>query len=124
MASILIIDDNDEFRYMLRTLLERAGHQTTEAHNGMEGMRVYRQFPTDVVCCDLFMPEKEGLETLRELRREFPTVKLIAMSGGGLDGAVDMLPVARYFGANEALQKPFELEVLLGIIARLHAVVG
>jgi CheY-like chemotaxis protein len=120
MARILIIDDNSEFRFMLRALLEGAGHQVAEAGNGNEGIRCFHGDPCDLICCDLFMPEKEGLETIRELCHDFPTVKIVAMSGGGgTDGSVDMLPIARYFGAVEVLQKPFEPDTLLRILEGL-----
>ncbi len=119
MARILIIDDNAEFRFLLRLSLERAGHQVAEANNGAEGLRaIARQMP-EVVCCDLFMPVKEGLETIRELRRDFPGVKVIAMSGGaGVGGAEELLQVAWHFGAAGVLQKPFEMEALLAVVDR------
>jgi DNA-binding response OmpR family regulator len=119
MARILFIDDNDEFRFMMRVILTQAGYEVLEACEGEEGTRLFRQFPSEVICCDLFMPQKEGLETIQELRRNDPTVKIVAMSGGGFAGTLDMLPVARFFGADAVLKKPFEPEVLVSIVEQL-----
>jgi CheY-like chemotaxis protein len=78
MALILIIDDDNQFRAMLREMLERTGYEFLEASDGKEGLKLYRENPTDLI-----MPEKEGIETIIELRRDFPDVKIIAISGGG-----------------------------------------
>jgi CheY-like chemotaxis protein len=86
MVRILIIDDNDPFRYLLRLTLEQAGYEVVDACNGREGLSRYRAAPTDVVIIDLFMPTQEGLETIQALRRERPTVKIIAISGGDRTG--------------------------------------
>ena len=86
MALILIIDDDDQIRRVLRKTLERDGYDVADAPNGKEGIRLYRENPADLVITDIIMPEKEGIETIRELRRDFPEVKIIAISGGGRIG--------------------------------------
>ena len=116
MPRILIIDDDDQLRHMLCQALEQAGYETVEARDGEEGLARYRAAPTDLIITDILMPGKEGLETIMELRREVPGVKIIAISGGGQTGNMTFLEVARYLGAQRALQKPFELRELLDAI--------
>jgi len=83
MARILVIDDDIQILEMLGQTLEREGYEVVDALDGKEGMRLYREAPTDLVITDIVMPEKEGVETIMELKRDFPDVKIIAMSGGG-----------------------------------------
>jgi len=110
MVRILLIDDDDDFRNMLRTALEQDGYVVEEARNGHEGSQCYRTAPADLVILDLLMPQQEGLETIQTLRQEFPEVKIIAISGG--TGRLNFLPLARRFGALRTLQKPFTLQQL------------
>jgi len=81
MKSILVIDDEEQLVKMVCTMLEREGYRVSVAENGKQGMRLFRQEPVDLVITDIFMPEKEGLETIRELRREFPGIKIILITG-------------------------------------------
>jgi CheY-like chemotaxis protein len=90
MARILIIDDDDPFRTQLRPLVEAWGYEVVEAWDGREGIRAYRAAPTDLVITDIIMPEQEGLETVRALRQEFPTITIVAMTGSRLF-ALDLL---------------------------------
>ena len=113
---ILLIDDDDQLRLMLRQVLETAGYEVIDASNGREGMQRYRDAPTDLVITDLIMPEQEGLETIQELRRDFPETKLIAISGGAREGTMDFLPIAEQLGANRILHKPFTSENFLEVI--------
>jgi DNA-binding NtrC family response regulator len=113
MARILIIDDDEQMRLMLQQMLTRAGHRVDPAANGLEGLALYRSHPADLIITDLIMPEKEGLETIIEFRREFPLAKIIAISGGGRVGSMDFLPLARRLGAARTLAKPFEREQLV-----------
>lgn len=113
MPLILIIDDDNHVRGMLRQTLERAGYDVLDAPNGKEGMNLYRQDPADLVITDLIMPEKEGIETIIELRREFPDVKIIAMSGGGIIEPETYLRMAKGLGAVRTLTKPIERKDLL-----------
>jgi DNA-binding NtrC family response regulator len=112
MHSILVIDDDEQFRVMLRQVLGREGYEVVEARNGREGMALYRAEPTDLVISDILMPEQEGLETIRELRREFPAVKIIVISGGGPGGTMNFLKAATLLGAQRTLWKPFDLDEL------------
>lgn len=108
MASILVIDDDVQLQEFIQIVLEEAGHEVRCAGDGVAGLKAQRQRPADLVICDLYMPEKEGLETIRELHRDFPQVKVIAISGGNpRDGRMDFLPLAKQFGAAAALHKPF-----------------
>jgi CheY-like chemotaxis protein len=115
---ILIIDDDGQIRRVLRTTLEQQGHQVAEADNGQAGLEAFRRQPCDLVMCDLFMPEKDGLETIRELLTEFPDVKVIAMSGGGHPDFPDFLPMARRFGAVAILDKPFRPRQVLDAVTK------
>jgi CheY-like chemotaxis protein len=117
MASIMVIDDDIQIRTFIRELLEGEGYEVREAGNGTEGVKAFRQRPADLVLCDIFMPEKEGLQTIRELQDEFGKVKIVAMSGGNHQcGQVDFLPLARKCGAVSALHKPLAPKTLLGAV--------
>jgi len=120
-ARILIMDDDAQIREMLRQLLERAGYEVAEAPDGRQGIRLYRQAPADLVITDIIMPEKEGLETIRELLRDFPDVKILAISGGGRVLADEYLRLAKQFGAERTLAKPFDQKELLEAV---HELVG
>ncbi|MBW2064289.1 MAG: response regulator [Deltaproteobacteria bacterium] len=119
MSRILVIEDDPKIRKVLRKLLEREGHDVEEASDGLEGLRLYRKKPADLVITDIIMPRKEGLETILDLRREFPDVKIIAISGGGRLGPHLYLEVAEGFGAFRVFSKPFDLEELQGAILEL-----
>jgi two-component system chemotaxis response regulator CheY len=116
MVRILVIDDDEDFRSMLRTALEQDGYIVEEARNGHEGSRHYRAVPADLVMTDILMPEREGLETIRALRQEFPAVKFMAISGAGPTGRLYFLPLATMFGALRTLQKPFTLQQLHEVV--------
>jgi CheY-like chemotaxis protein len=105
MARILIMDDEDSFRIALRQLLESWGHEVIEARNGREGLARYREAPTDVVIMDIIMPELEGLETIRALRREFPTCGILAVTENKFKD-LDLLYLATKMGAGRTLAKP------------------
>jgi len=107
MARILLTDDDDAFRRMLQLTLTRMGHTVEEAHNGAQAWAKFQAQPADLVIMDLIMPEKEGLETIREFRKNRVAVKILAISGGGRVDARDMLSIARQFGADYVLAKPF-----------------
>ncbi len=113
MAAILIIDDEDLVRYSLRKVLSPLGHEITEAENGAEGLALIDQQPFDLVITDIIMPEKEGIETITELHRTHPNLKIIAISGGGRTGKKDYLRMAQRLGASHALTKPFGAEDLI-----------
>lgn len=119
MANILIIDDDIQFRTMLRKMIERNGYEVIEASGGKEGIKLYRKNPTDLIITDLIMPEKDGIETIQELKKEFPDIRIIAISGGGRLGPQDYLHLAKMFGVQRTLTKPIELPVLLQTIEEL-----
>jgi YesN/AraC family two-component response regulator len=116
MASILIIDDELQIRVMMRRILEKVGYEVYEASDGKEGIKLFREKPTDLVITDIIMPEKEGLETILDLRHDFPKIKIIAISGGGKTGLPNFLPAAKKFGAIRTLPKPFGKDDLLKMV--------
>jgi two-component system response regulator (stage 0 sporulation protein F) len=111
MATILIIDDEESVRALLRVALEAAGYEVTEAANGRQGLEQYRQKPTDLVIVDMLMPVMSGLDMLLDLTREFLHAKVIAISGAG--GEQNVLDVAKLLGARQTFQKPFSMPQLL-----------
>jgi CheY-like chemotaxis protein len=117
MPSVLVVDDEDQLRQLIREILEQAGYQVTEARDGKEAVLQYRLAPADVVIMDILMPEQDGLETTSTLRREFPNVKIIAITGSSeMIGILSFLDVAKMLGAHRALQKPFEMQTLLDTV--------
>ena len=123
MPSILVVDDEGQLRKLIREILEQAGYQVTEARDGKEAIQQYRLAPADVVIMDILMPEQDGLETTATLRREFPNVKVIAITGSSeMIGILSYLDVAKMLGAHRTLQKPFEMKALLETVqAELQA---
>jgi DNA-binding NtrC family response regulator len=114
MALILIIDDDRDTRDVIKTTLEGAGHEVILASDGREGVKLYRDRRADLVITDLFMPNQEGIETIKQMQMEFPDSAIIAMSGRPTSGT--MLSVAKRLGATAALQKPFLPEELLKLV--------
>lgn len=119
MANILLVEDEDQLRSMLKEVLQNAGHDVREAENGKIAMNVFAQRPADLVITDLIMPEKEGLEIIRELKRGNSDTKIIAISGGGRNDAQDYLELARRFGADHILAKPFSNREFLDVIDKV-----
>lgn len=121
MARILLIDDDDTVRTVLRLTLVHFSHTVIEARNGKEGLRLFPHANVDLVITDIVMPEKEGFEVLIELRSRHPTMRVIAISGGGHGGAVDYLRVAKLLGAAKVLAKPFSSDALMAAVDELLA---
>jgi CheY-like chemotaxis protein len=126
MAQVLIIEDDNDERELFRIALERAGYDVIDAPNGKVGLDLYHQTPCPVVITDIFMPEKEGLETIFELRREYFGVRIIAISGGsrmvnhgGTFQADEALSVAKAAGADRILAKPIDLKELAKAVEEL-----
>lgn len=119
MGTVLIADDEALVRGVFRRAIEHAGYRVHEAPNGNEAVRLCRTEPIDVVLLDIFMPDKEGFETIRELRETVPDVKIVAVSGGGRYGFVDVLEAAKMFGARYAFAKPVPLGKLLEALREL-----
>jgi DNA-binding NtrC family response regulator len=113
MARILIIDDETQIRSMLRLMLERVGYEIAEAPDGIEGIRQYRENPADLIITDLIMPNKDGIGMIIDLKKEFPKVKIIAMSGGGVNRPEGYLDGAKKLGATRTLTKPIDREEML-----------
>ena len=119
MYSILIVDDDAPLRLMLQQVLTRASYRASVASNGREGLELFEKSPADLVIMDLIMPEKEGIESIRELHQRFPQTKILAISGGMRGGSMDMLPMARMLGADRGLAKPFSHRELLSVVEEL-----
>lgn len=113
MLRILIVDDDIQIRDMLRQMLEREGFEVADAPDGGKAVKSQRSHPADLVITDILMPGKEGLETIRVFRQDFPDVKIIAMSGGGQAGPDIYLKMARKFGAAHTFTKPVDRYDLL-----------
>lgn len=116
MGSILVIDDDPAVLQMLRTALHRAGHQVLEACDVREAIRLQKSTPAEVVVTDILMPDADGLECIRELRRLDPGVRVIAISGGGRLKSADVLEMARRFGASRTFGKPLDIGELVAAI--------
>jgi DNA-binding response OmpR family regulator len=113
MPNILLVDDDDQLRSMLKIVLTRAGHEVQEACNGNEALKFQSKRPADLMITDIIMPDREGLDTIRELRRNNTDIKIIAMSGGSRVTAQDYLTLARKLGADYVLAKPFSNQEIL-----------
>jgi len=116
MATILIVDDVEPVRRVLRWTLEEAGYAVVEAADGRAALRVLEDTPVDLVMLDIIMPEMEGIETIGVLRRTCPHLKVIAISGGGQISAESHLETAQALGAFRALRKPIDHDQLFDAI--------
>jgi len=117
---ILVIDDDDRFRRLAAKILTAEGHEVSEASDGVEGMKVFQQQKPGLVITDIIMPNQEGIETILELRRENPAIRIIAMSGSpGPSGNASFLKMAQQLGADEILAKPFRPQDLRAVVRRL-----
>ena len=114
---VLLIEDDTSVRRIVRKMLERGRHEVIEAENGRVGLDRLRDGAFDLVITDIVMPEMDGLETLIELRKLYPTLTVIAMSGGGRTGNMDFLGSAEKLGASAVLHKPFTIDMLITAIA-------
>ncbi len=107
MAHILIIEDDEVVRKLLRRILELDGHEVTVAENGKIGVELFRSHGSDLVISDIIMPEMDGVETILNIRSDCPNAKIIAISGGGPKvGASTCLTLSKLVGAVTTLQKP------------------
>ena len=114
---VLLVDDDDSYARAVTRWLVTAGCEVVYAANGQEALEMLREAPVDSILTDLFMPEKEGLETITEARMTRPGVRIVAMSGGGsLGDGRTLLTVARALGASATLQKPFSRQQLLAAL--------
>jgi len=134
MGSILIIDDEQDIRDALLMVLESVGHDVKVASNGDEAVELQRREPADLIITDIIMPGKDGVDTIKEIRQEFPGTRIIAISGGGGVKSADYVPqaitttaylaAAKQAGADMVITKPFERKDLIQAVAdmfgRLH----
>jgi DNA-binding NtrC family response regulator len=119
MSYILVVDDDTNFRQMLCQILERAGYRVVEAEDGNVAIKACEVEVPGLVITDILMPEKEGLETIQELKAKYPEVNIIAMSGGGRISPDSYLPLAKSLGAVKTLQKPFRREEVIKAVQEL-----
>jgi DNA-binding response OmpR family regulator len=116
MALILVIDDDEIMNGLLLQMLSDAGYEAHGATDGNRGLKLLATLPIDLIVTDIVMPEKEGLETIREIRKDNKTIPIIAISGGGKIHPEDYLKIALQFGADYAFQKPFDKDRFLAAV--------
>lgn len=121
MKRILVVDDETQIRTMLTLMLEQEGYTVHTAENGEEGLSLVGRYAFDLVITDMIMPVKDGLKFIMELVRDYPDLKVLAISGGGAIKAERYLTMAGYLGDIATLEKPFKREVLLGMVKQLIA---
>ena len=116
MMKILIIDDDEYIRKLIRKWLEREGYEVFEAEDGKQGFALQQKTPVDFLICDLIMPVQEGIETITRFNKEFAEVGIIAISGGGKVGPESYLEVAQHLGAWKVFTKPVDMVTLVEAI--------
>lgn len=122
MKKILVIDDDLQFNAMICMILDEAGYEVRSAHNGIEGLQLFNDKRPDLVITDLYMPEKEGLETIMELRKKDSSIRILVVSGGSPHlNLSEMFNMAEMFGADAALPKPFSISTFLEKVKELLA---
>jgi YesN/AraC family two-component response regulator len=119
MPYIILVDDDEAVRVIMRMALVRMGHVVKEAGNGREAMKFCSEKEPDLMMTDIIMPEQEGIETIGAVRKKYPAVRVIAMSGGGRMSATDYLQTALAMGADAVLAKPFSSEELEALVAKV-----
>jgi DNA-binding response OmpR family regulator len=119
LPRILVIEDDAEVRDYLVSVLSRAGHEVFSASDGSHGVAVFRENRVELVITDIIMPTKDGIETILDLRRDNPSLKVIAISGGGRLAPDDYLNSAKLLGADLAIKKPFSNEDMLSAVNQL-----
>ena len=118
MKRILVVDDEAQIRTMLTQMLELEGYTVHTAENGEEGLTLVGRYAFDLVITDMIMPVKDGLKFIMELTRDYPDLKILAISGGGAIKAERYLTMAGYLGDIATLEKPFKREVLLDLVRK------
>lgn len=118
MARVLVIDDDEETRTLARAMLVGVGHEVEEAADGNDGLRIFKERPTDLVITDINMPGMDGHQVIVEFRKLHTRVPIIAISGGGAKAKDDLLLDAAKLGAVEVITKPFEFSQLTGAVER------
>jgi CheY-like chemotaxis protein len=118
-ARILVADDDADMRLTLKLALEIAGYAVDAAANAREALAVQRAQPAQVLITDIFMPDADGFEAIDAFRKEFPQTRIVVVSGGAQFTKRDYLPDAELMGVDATLQKPFDMDELLSLLARL-----
>ncbi len=118
IVKILVIDDDDQIRGMLKELLELEGFEVLEAKNGEEGVKLFFENPVHLIITDIIMPIKDGIETILDIKEAYPDAKIIAVSGGGWYGTAIEFDMAQKLGAR-TLKKPFQIKEILNMIEEL-----
>lgn len=122
MAKILVVDDEAQIRSLLVNMLSIESHEVIEAEDGKQGCEKYREYLPDLLITDLVMPGNNGIDMILDLKKEFPSIRIMAISGGGgITGSFDYLPIAKLVGAECILQKPFSLQELRSAVAEALA---
>jgi DNA-binding NtrC family response regulator len=121
MARILVIDDQEAIRRVVRRALEQDGHEVFDASDGEIGMEILESQSFEVVITDIFMPGQDGIVTLRQIRKRFPEVKVIVISGGDSSGIMDLRQDAELLGAVKSLQKPFNAREIMDVVRSVLA---
>lgn len=116
MAKVMVIDDDEQLRRMLQQMLEREGHEVACIGDGLEAVRRFKEVPADLVITDITMPGWDGIETMKELHKVSPELKVIVISGGGQRFPEIFLPMAKQAGAYSTLKKPFSRSDLLQVV--------
>lgn len=116
MGRVIVIDDQEPIRRIVRSALERAGHDVLEAGDGERGLELLASHTADVVLSDIFMPGMDGIQMLRQIRKQFPSVKVIVMSGGDSRGMLDLRRDAELLGAVKSLSKPFTTHEIVAVV--------
>lgn len=119
MANVLIVEDEEFIRNMLSQVLRGLGHVIHKASDGDDALKILSETPIDLVITDIIMPNREGLETIQDIRTTWPDIKIIAMSGGGRVGNMNYLDMAKKIGASAVLKKPFSMKQLQGAISEI-----
>ena len=116
MAIILVVDDDPISLKILRVILQENGHEVLEAGDGVQALKIFKEKPVDLVITDIFMPEKEGVETVRELKQADPDIKVIAVSGGSSSARFDSLDWVKMFGVKYTFTKPFDRDKIIDAV--------
>lgn len=119
MAKILLVDDDPGVRASLADVLNECGYDVAEASDGNDGLRALGREDFDLVVLDILMPEREGIETIREIRKKWAALPVLAISGGSVSGWCNFLQMASDFGANDTMTKPFRDNEFIARIASL-----
>jgi CheY-like chemotaxis protein len=119
MAHVLVVDDEDQMRKLIRLVLQQESHTVMEASNGKNAIKAFQGAGIDLVVSDVVMPDMDGLELIKAIRKNHPRVKILAISGAGKEGPGLYLNIAKQFGADAILMKPFTPAELIERVSAL-----